>query len=155
MKDEFNSIPVDTNDKDWVSSKISHMVKIDQFIRHFSSTPFDNNYSPEEEKYFQKNYMPRFSKLDSENTTQLKHLLAIYGWFKISEFGEQTDKDAWLLVQHADLDVKFQKRILLILMKLYPQGETNKSNYAYLYDRVKSIAKKNHNATERKDTVLD
>jgi len=54
----------------------------------------------------------------------------------VSVFGTQADKDAWLLVQHADRDSAFQNQVLSILEKLYPSGETNPANYAYLFDRV-------------------
>ncbi len=139
MEFEFSKQPQDISSKSWVRSSLSHMVNVDQFMRKFSSTPFDNNYSQEENDIFQKWYLKKFEDIDKKNTSKLKTLLSKYRWFKISEFGEQADKDAWLLVQHADLDLKFQKQILIILTELYPISETNKSNYAYLYDRVKSI----------------
>lgn len=138
MNIAFNTIPVDTKNKVWVSSKLSHMVSTDQFMRSFTNTPYTNNYTAEEKMYFQKEFSSRFSNLDKANTVELKKLLAIYGWFRISEFGEQADKNAWLLVQHADLNPQFQKRILKVLGKLFPINKTNSGNYAYLYDRVKS-----------------
>lgn len=72
------------------------------------------------------------------NTTDLKELLKIYDWFKITEFGKKTDIQAWLIVQHADQDHEFQENILKILEQLYPVYETSPSNYAYLHDRVAS-----------------
>ncbi len=138
-KSLFLLVPKDLNDKEWVKKKLFHMVEIDQYTRKFLNTPNRNKYSEEEKEYFHKKFMPRFSSLDKENTTELKKLLNRYGWFKISEFGEQADRGAWLLVQHADLDLDFQKEVLTTLAKLYPIGETNRTNYAYLYDRVKAI----------------
>lgn len=61
--------------------------------------------------------------------------MKIYPWFTISEFGAVTDSNAWLIVQHADLDTAFQKQVLSKLKQLYPKGETNRHNYAYLDDR--------------------
>jgi len=58
------------------------------------------------------------------------------GWFKISVWGKEIDGDAWLLVQHMDGDVVFQKQVLEMLEPLYRTGETDPSNYAHLYDRV-------------------
>jgi hypothetical protein len=138
MQNEFSRMPIDINDKSWVKSKISHMVETDQYMRNFMNTPYKNNYTPEEQVYFQKEFMLRFSSLDKENTAALKKLLTIYEWFSIGAFGEKADMDAWLLVQHADQDLQFQKEILIILKKLYPIDQTNKSNYAYLFDRVKA-----------------
>jgi hypothetical protein len=142
MRDKFNKGPSNINDKAWVKLKIDHMVEMDQFMRKFTGTPHKNGYTEEEQKYFQEKFMPKFSLLDKENTAEMKKLLSVHDWFKISDFGERTDKRAWLLVQHADLDLSFQKEVLAVLTKLYQKGETNKSNYAYLYDRVKAIGEK-------------
>jgi hypothetical protein len=43
---------------------------------------------------------------------------------------------AWLLVQHADHDVAFQKDILELMEPLVAQGEAAANDYALLYDRV-------------------
>ena len=64
-------------------------------------------------------------KVDQENTEALKRLLVVYGWITISKFGKQADHEAWMLVQHADHDIPFQKKILSNLEDLYQQDETN------------------------------
>lgn len=142
MKFEFGQTYADPQSKEWVKLKLKHMVQVDQYMRKYLNTPYVNGYDIDEQKYFQTKFMPRFENLDKQNTAELKKLLAIYEWFSISKFGKQTDKNAWLLVQHADLDLNFQKEVLIILTKLYPRNETNRSNYAYLYDRVRSIGEK-------------
>ena len=48
---------------------------------------------------------------------------------------DQEARKAWLLVQHADADVKFQRRCLDLMARL-PKGEVSISNLAYLTDRV-------------------
>jgi len=73
---------------------------------------------------------------DRANTDWLKADLAAHGWPKISAYGAEADHDAWLLVQHADHDVAFQKSVLAILEALLPAKETVPQSYAYLYDRV-------------------
>lgn len=78
---------------------------------------------------------------DIDNTTWLKSQLAESGWFRISVYGPNADKNAWLLAQHADHDVAFQKQVLSLLEPLVPLKETSPSNYAYLYDRV-AVAEK-------------
>jgi hypothetical protein len=72
----------------------------------------------------------------------------VWGWFTVSLFGAEADRDAWLLVQHADHDHDFQEQVLDILEKLYPQGETSPANYAYLYDRI-SVAYVFNNCSPR------
>ena len=78
----------------------------------------------------------RMDEIDRANTARLKELIKAHGWFTIPKFGKEADKAAWLLVQHADHDVAFQKEVLAILGDLYPKGETDPHNYAYLFDRV-------------------
>jgi len=134
----FDKNPSDPNDKNWVKSKLTHMVDVDQYMRNYSSTPFQHNYSADETKYFQQQFGTRWMQVDSENTNDLKGLLQIYSWFTISTFGSHADRDAWLLVQHADLDIAFQRQVLRILENLYVSGETSPANYAYLFDRVAS-----------------
>lgn len=133
---EFNKFPVDPQNKEWVKVKIKHMLEIDQFMRHYLDTPFNHQYNNEEKKEFELQFSSRSKAIDLNNLTDLKDLLKIYQWFKISEFGNQADKEAWLLVQHADSDPTFQKQVLSILTGLYQNGETNPSNYAYLWDRI-------------------
>lgn len=75
-------------------------------------------------------------KMDEFHVKTLQDILKIHGWIVISKFGWQADHQAWLLVQHADSDPVFQAGVLFLLTDLYKTEETNKQNYAYLYDRV-------------------
>lgn len=138
IKVDFSSQPADPKNKTWVQGKIDNMVQVDQYMRKFWDTPFINSYSADEKAEFNKQFSLKSSAVDSENTSDLKELLKIYNWFRISEFGSKTDNQAWLLVQHADQDHEFQESILKTLEALWPLGETKPSNYAYLYDRVAS-----------------
>lgn len=144
---KFNQAPAAAQDIPWVKSKIAHMYEIDQFMRRYLDTPYQHNYSEEEKSEFTRQFMTRFNELDRKNTAEIKALLRIYPWFSISKFGVQTDGQAWLLVQHADLDIDFQKMVLKRLAKLYRKGETKPMNYAYLFDRV---ATSPADATQRK-----
>ena len=76
-------------------------------------------------------------KIELKKAEAIKRLIKINrGWFIQSIYGEETDRMLWLLIQHMDSDIAYQKYILNILKKLYPIGETSKQNYAYLYDRI-------------------
>ena len=141
MQDEFAQIPSDPHDKDWVKQKLQRMFDVDQFWRK-ADIPFQHKYSKDETEYGRKQFVSRFQAIDAANTNDLKELLKIYGWFKISEFGKSSDQNAWLLVQHADQDVAFQKEVLQKLEALHPEAETSPKNYAYLFDRVASNEKR-------------
>jgi hypothetical protein len=108
-----------------VKSQLTTMVERDQYIR--SKIDWNN---PDETLVFE------LQKIDHENTASLKKILEVYGWIRISIFGKEADQMAWLLVQHADHDIEFQKDVLSRLESLYPKGETSSKNFAYLYDRV-------------------
>ncbi|MEO6361501.1 MAG: DUF6624 domain-containing protein [Sphingomicrobium sp.] len=73
---------------------------------------------------------------DRVNTEWLKKIVKAEGWPKISVVGKEASQSAWLLVQHADADPPFQLHALRLMDRLVATGEVDKSNYAYLYDRV-------------------
>ena len=137
LEAEFSQRPADPHDKEWVRQKLAHMVEVDQYMRRFSMTPGTNGYSDAERQEFNDRFVSsRFRQVDARNTADLKQLLEIHGWFTIGGFGERADFNAWLLVQHADEDREFQKRVLGLLEPLVATGETRREHYAYLYDRV-------------------
>lgn len=136
MKSDFNSTPANPLDKSWVTQKLAFMYKVDQYMRSVWNIPYNNQYTEAEMKFFFEQFDPRSRAIDIANTQDLKELLKVYQWFKISEFGEIGDNQAWIIVQHADLDPDFQKQVLSILGILYPLKETLPKNYAYLFDRV-------------------
>lgn len=74
--------------------------------------------------------------LDKRNTERIKQIVDQVGWLTIPRFGQEVSNDAWLLVQHADHDVEFQKKCLK-LMKAQPEGAVSKRNIAYLEDRTR------------------
>ncbi len=136
MRSEFAKTVAVPRDLIWVKLKLTFMVEVDQYMRSMWQIPSKSRYTSEETEYFRKQFLPRNDQIDSENTSDLKSLLNIYPWFTISEFGTVPDSQAWLIVQHADLDPQFQKEMLEILTQLLPKKETNPKNYAYLFDRV-------------------
>src|SRR5579871_187575 len=76
------------------------------------------------------------SRIDREDTAQMRQIVDQFGWPTISKFGAKTAGDAWLLVQHADLDHPFQRRCLALMKPLLTKKEVSGQNYAYLFDRV-------------------
>jgi hypothetical protein len=66
----------------------------------------------------------------------LRQILAEFGWPGIRLVGEDGASGAWIVVQHADDDVAFQRWCLTQLEAAYRQGEARGSHLAYLTDRV-------------------
>jgi len=73
--------------------------------------------------------------VDRNHTQRMKEVVEEIGWPTVSKVGAQAAEEAWLLVQHADLDVAFQKHCLE-LMKAEPESEVSVINIAYLTDRI-------------------
>jgi hypothetical protein len=73
--------------------------------------------------------------VDEDNTRWLKGVVERRGWPGITLVGRDGATAAWLLVQHADADPKFQRRCLDLMAKL-PKGEVAQAHLAYLTDRV-------------------
>jgi hypothetical protein len=65
----------------------------------------------------------------------LKQTVEKLGWPTNSLVGSEGADAAWLLVQHADADVKFQRKCL-DLMAALPKNEVSQTHFAYLTDRV-------------------
>ena len=73
--------------------------------------------------------------VDHRNTKRMKEIIEEIGWPSISKLSHEGASNAWLLVQHADHDLEFQKKCLT-LMKAEPEGEVSKRDIAYLEDRI-------------------
>ncbi len=74
--------------------------------------------------------------IDHENTTWLKGIVEAEGWPGRSRVGADGSDAAWLLVQHADHDLPFQRRCLAMLEEAVAKDEASQRNLAYLTDRV-------------------
>lgn len=90
--------------------------------------------SPEKKAEYDK-LMHTVHNADEENTKWLKEIINKQGWPTYTLVGKDGAQSAWLLVQHADADPKFQRQCLDLMTKL-PKNEVSLSNLAYLTDRV-------------------
>ncbi len=115
--------------------ELARMVELDQYLRNAWMAP-PPQLSKDEAVRFRSKLVARIVRVDARHLGRLKALLHEHGWFRISTFGKQADAHAWLLVQHADRDIEFQKHTLAVLERMVSEGETSPQNYAYLYDRV-------------------
>ena len=91
------------------------------------------------------------SGADAMKSAPMKHLLAIQKadleWFKpivdadgfptVQQVGFKGVEHAWMLVQHADVDPKFQAKVLAELKPRLSTEPFLKNDYALLFDRVR------------------
>ncbi|MBA2543114.1 MAG: hypothetical protein H0V17_25965 [Deltaproteobacteria bacterium] len=80
--------------------------------------------------------MDALKEIDTKTTTRMKAIIAKHGWPGTKLVGPDGSHAAWLLVQHADLDLEFQKQCLALIEKAVAAGQATARNHAYLYDRV-------------------
>lgn len=109
-----------------INSVLDEMATIDQEVR----------LSPDLEAQYKTELDKIWFEIDNRNIERLLKILAITKreWFSISEFGKTCNRDAWLIIQHADLDI--QVKFLTIIEKFAKKGESYLQDWATLYDRV-------------------
>jgi hypothetical protein len=78
-----------------------------------------------------------FARTDVGNTDRLADIVAEHGWPGRSLVGEEGAHHAWLLAQHADRQLDFQRRALQLLTEAVEAGEATPRQLAYLTDRVR------------------
>lgn len=74
--------------------------------------------------------------VDQRNTQRLREIVDEIGWPTRSKVGDKAEHLAWLIVQHADRDLAFQRRCLA-LMEDEPPDEVCPRHLAYLEDRIR------------------
>ncbi len=80
--------------------------------------------------------MDELDAIDTRTTARMKEIIAAKGWPGKKLVGDDGAAAAWLLVQHADLDVAFQKHCLALLEEAVAAGDADPRDHAYLYDRI-------------------
>ncbi len=72
------------------------------------------------------------------NTERLKGIVEKYGWPTIDLVGAKASRHAWLIIQHADHNVRFQKKCLAMMQEIYQYNPHNisRENIAFLTDRI-------------------
>lgn len=113
------------------SHELANMVKDDQEYREELGTVLAKSdpSAPSPELIA---VVEKVGKLDTANTEKLKEILNACSWPTEAE----ASHDAWLLTQHADKDLAFQKKALPQLKLAIEKGSASAKDYAYLADRV-------------------
>ncbi len=75
-------------------------------------------------------------EVDRRNTERMKVIVDQHGWPTKRMVGRDGMRGAWLLVQHADQAVAFQRKCLALMSPLQKTGQVSRKDVAYLTDRV-------------------
>jgi hypothetical protein len=78
--------------------------------------------------------LARVKDSDVVSTARMHEIVATHGWPGTKLVGADGAHDAWLLVQHADQDVAFQKQCLALMQAM--GADVSATDIAYLEDRV-------------------
>ncbi|NGX48590.1 MAG: nicotinate-nucleotide adenylyltransferase [Candidatus Anoxychlamydiales bacterium] len=76
------------------------------------------------------------AEIDTKNSQRLKEIVNQYGWPGVSLVGLEGTSAMWLLIQHQDNDLDFQKDCLELLKVAVKAKEASMQSFAYLVDRV-------------------
>lgn len=112
-----------------IVDQLAAMVVVDQTAAGAPLERF-NGWTPEWEAY--KDSVFRTHK------DQLEKIYETYGYPGFDLVGEKGSDHFWLMVQHCDFDPTFQQKILNAMKPHLKKNNANKTNYAYLVDRVNS-----------------
>lgn len=113
-------------------SDLPMLIKRDQLWEMVALSKIDESYyeglNDKGRHYF--NHLADVAKLATYRKNQriLAELVEQHSWPTISEYGADISSDAWLIVQHSDHDVGFQRKMLLHLKNLLSTNETSKRN---------------------------
>ena len=76
--------------------------------------------------------LARWHDVDAANLAELKQIVAACGW----PAGKKASHSAWLLTQHADNDIVFQRQARQLLEAAVKSGAAAPRDLAYLADRI-------------------
>jgi Family of unknown function (DUF6624) len=77
------------------------------------------------------------ARIDVANTDRLRAIIAEHGWPGRVLVGDEGAEAAWLIAQHADSQLDFQREALALLERAVHDGDAPASHLAYLTDRVR------------------
>lgn len=79
----------------------------------------------------------RLDSVDGANRERLKAVIEEHGWPTPAMVGAEAANAAFLIAQHADRDLEFQRRSLEHLQEAFENGEASGQQLALLTDRVR------------------
>src|SRR5690606_15057756 len=110
---------ISQTEKEQLISELSYIAKIDQEYAGIPPQEWKDKYGYEKAwEIFQQ-------KRDSvflNNQFKIKSMYKRFGYLGFDKVGVKASNDFWIIVQHADNDVKFQKRILKSMKKEVPKN---------------------------------
>lgn len=76
------------------------------------------------------------------NFPVIKKIFETYGFPGFRQVGKKSSHNYWMVVQHSDFDVEFQKKVLKAMKKQVDRKNASGEDYAYLIDRIEQNEKR-------------
>ncbi len=115
-----------------LSEELQHMATTDQEIRDQALYNFSNGTSIIDESI-----EATWDSIKTNHTERFKTILLKYGWPGYSLVGKKASNNAWIIAQHASLEI--QELALPLLAKEVKNNNANPIALAYLTDRVRIL----------------
>ena len=112
--------PADVGAPD-VRAELMEMFRADQAERTGSGLPPGTKLPPSQ---------------DYSRAARLEEIIAENGWPTEAMVGSDGASAAWLVAQHADFDVEFQREVVALMGVAVTAGQADPTELAYLEDRV-------------------
>lgn len=77
-----------------------------------------------------------FNRIIRTNFPVVNSIADKYGFPGYNLVGKESSDNYWMLVQHSDFDIAFQKRILKLMKPQVDKKNASGDKYAYLIDRI-------------------
>lgn len=134
IKEAFNQNSGHKNDMDLIAQIANHFTQ-DSLLRSVNIPYLDSLKNKDTVRYNQHYLALRHS--DSINSIFVEKVLFQYKtWPGYALVGKDGDRKFWLLLQHSDENVPLQILGLKMMETSVITHNTNRRNYAYLYDRI-------------------
>ncbi|MGD9211223.1 MAG: hypothetical protein PVI90_10625 [Desulfobacteraceae bacterium] len=85
-------------------------------------------------------YHPKIKEVHMKNTARMKEIIEKYGWPGNDLVGQDGTEAAWMIVQHAVLDIDFMKSCVPLLENAVKRQQAEGWQLAFLQDRLLTIA---------------
>lgn len=116
------------------SERLVRMGRLDQSWRAIAARLDRSALDPDERRSVDYALFQIGREVDHPHQQALIEMLPPEGWFLRSQYGDEASNAAFLIVQHADVDL--QERFLPVLEPLAASGEVEGRAYAMMFDRV-------------------
>lgn len=73
---------------------------------------------------------------DGKNLEEVKKIISKYSWPTFDLIRKRASHSFWLLIQHADRDVNFQRKCLKLLIRAVEEKQAHQKDLEHLIDRV-------------------